>query len=206
MVNSDSGNRGDARVYDAALAQLKKCGRTGVGSIVVIAADGTEQKIALRTGTTRWQQAAKVITRMLLDGADRAEIRDEQGAVIDTIATETRPRDAKVEPTADPLERLLRLMLKAQEVALDRQSSLFVTAFATTNELVRGMVSRINQLESAHTRVLKAQWDAVTAQAEAEALAIEAQSSGEPSALESLAKAFTDGAVAKANGRGKPVG
>jgi hypothetical protein len=93
-------------------------------------------------------------------------------------------------------------MLKAQEVALDRQSSLFQTAFATTNELIRGMVQRINQLEGAHTKVLAAQWAAVTAQAQAEVAALEAESGG--SGMDELIETVSKLVTPNGKHRGKP--
>lgn len=201
MDISPSNSGSNRALFDAALAQLK---RSKPKAVVVVQGDGTEQAIALRTGTTRWQQAAKVIARMIADGADRAELRDDSGAVLDTIAAEQRPKAEREASGADPLERLLRLLLKAQEVALDRQSSLFRTAFETTNELIKGMTGRINMLESAQTKVLRAQYEAVTAQARAEMLALEAENeSSRVSPLEQLAGAFIEG-QAKKNGKAKP--
>lgn len=201
MDGTPSGSGSNRALFDSALTALK---RTKPKAVIVVLADGTEQAIALRTGTTRWQQAAKVIARLIADGADRAELRDDAGAVLDTIAAEQRPKaERESAGGADPLERLLRLMLKAQEVALDRQSSLFRTAFETTNELIKGMTGRINMLESAQTKVLRAQYDAVTAQARAEMMALEAETeSSRVSPLEQLAGAFIEGQNKK-NGASK---
>lgn len=159
-----------ARVYEEILSALK---RTKPASVYVVQADGSETRIELRNGTTRWQQAAKVASAMMADGADRVELRAESGGVADTISAAVKPGGPKEPAAQAPEERFLRLMLRAQEVALDRQSALFKDAFQTTNELMRTLVMRVNQLEAVHSKVLNAQWEAVTALAEAEGAAEE---------------------------------
>src|SRR5438552_164919 len=88
--------------------------------------DTADTEIALRKGRTRWQHAAEQIIRL---DASRVELFDGNAALLEVIREDASSSSAQLAPgpsragVSAEVERLLALMLKAQEVALDRQNA-----------------------------------------------------------------------------------
>lgn len=142
-------------------------------SLVAILADGSEKKVALRSGRGRWEHAAGVVAPWVADGA-RIECRDKVGAVLALLEYEVEEEAAaKAPPTNSGADArwMLDLMLRAQDQALRRHHEMLGTLLEANNGMIELLGSRISTLEASYGRMLQAQLDATMARAEAEAAA-----------------------------------
>lgn len=142
-------------------------------SLVAILADGSEKKVALRSGRGRWEHAAGVVAPWVADGA-RIECRDKAGAVLALLEYEAEAEtDAPRAPmsTGADARWMLDLMLRAQDQALKRHHEMLGTLLDANNGMIELLGARISTLEASYGRMLQAQLDATMARAEAEAAA-----------------------------------
>lgn len=146
--------------------------------VIAILADGTEKKVALRSGRGRWEHAASVVGPWVADGA-RVECRDKAGAVLALLeyeAEEEATTAAKAPTSAGVDARwMLDLMLRAQDQALKRHHEMLGTLLDANNGMIELLGSRISTLEASYGRMLQAQLEATMARAEAEAAAVQKQ-------------------------------
>lgn len=141
-------------------------------SLVAILADGSEKKVALRSGRGRWEHAAGVVAPWVADGA-RIECRDKAGAVLALLEYEAEEESTARPPTSAGVDArwMLDLMLRAQDQALRRHHEMLGTLLDANNGMIELLGSRISTLEASYGRMLQAQLDATMARAEAEAAA-----------------------------------
>lgn len=132
---------------------------------IVAVLDDERTEIAVRTGRTRWLAAAKAVAPLHAQGA-RIELLDAQGRLVESV----EPPEVEGETTTTPRggeERLLALMLRAQEVALTRHEK-------ATSQLVDGLLAlvktqseRLSAMEKMHADVLEAAYEATVMAGEA---------------------------------------
>lgn len=169
------------------------------------------RKIAVPAKKHRWEAAAQVIVKLQWD---RLELRDRSGnilGVVSAAADEPEPELAAAPPGPAPNdERLLRLMLQAQESALKNRSQETQQALNASVGIVEKMAVLVGQLvELTQVQIDATRVAVQRAQARPAAPAVAAQSDIDQlkEALE-LAKivfpALTSGDAA-ANGAKKPA-
>jgi len=141
-------------------------------SVIAILSDGSEKKVALRSGRGRWEHAASVVAPWVADGA-RVECRDKAGAVLALLEYEAEEEPTTKPPTSSGADArwMLDLMLRAQDQALKRHHEMLGTLLDANNGMIELLGSRISTLEASYGRMLQAQLDATMARAEAEAAA-----------------------------------
>jgi hypothetical protein len=104
-------------------------------SAVVVVHDGGESPIAIRTGATRWQHAARTALKLAREHDGRVELRDEVGGVVSVLTLDDDDDDAPEESpdeTADGVSvslgqsdaRLLGVLIGAQRMVLSEQREL----------------------------------------------------------------------------------
>jgi len=105
-------------------------------SAVVVVHDGGESPIAIRTGATRWQHAARTALKLAREHDGRVELRDEVGGVVSVLTLDDDDDDApeatEADETADGVSvslgasdaRLLGMLIGAQRMVLSEQREL----------------------------------------------------------------------------------
>lgn len=137
--------------------------------VKVTLSDGTTRDVAVPKRTRRWEAVIQT-----LEGLEwsRLELLDDKGALLRSFDAETPPAPADLELDGSRGdERLLGLMLKAQEVALVRHERVLETVMAGYSQLVGTLSERVVALETSFGQVLKLARDATVAMAEAQAQA-----------------------------------
>jgi hypothetical protein len=153
-------------------------------AVVHVGEDGTVSPLALAAGRGRWEQARDSIMEMLGARGGHAELRDAAGAVLRVVRAEqeadaaTAARETVGAPTvgaptvgaptiAAEQERLLALMLRAQQEALGHQAALLKPLLDGYQELAAGFASYAAQT----VELVKLAQSAAEARAEASAAA-----------------------------------
>lgn len=132
---------------------------------IVAVLDDEKTEIAVRSGRTRWLAAGKALAPLLAQGA-RVELLDAQGRLVESIEPEP-VEDATAPVTRGSEERLLALMLRAQEVALERQAKAQNVLVEGLLTLVKVMSERLSSMEKMHGDVLEAAYEATVMAGEA---------------------------------------
>lgn len=147
---------------DSALRQYRP-------AVVAVFTDTDDEATIIRpTGSRgRWLRVLQSVPR----DARRAELRDESGAVLLGLDLDGAPPATMAPPPAAPsgdLERLLQLMLRAQESAVDRQSKQLADVTSGYRELAQLVVSRLSALERTYSDVLRSAYEATAMAAAAD--------------------------------------
>lgn len=132
---------------------------------VVAVLDDERTEIAVRKGRTKWLAASKALAPLMAQGA-RVEMLDDQGRLVESVEPEPDESTATVAPRGSE-ERLLGLMLRAQEVALERQAKAQTVLVEGLLTLVKVMSERLSSMERMHGDVLEAAYEATVMAGEA---------------------------------------
>lgn len=162
----DAGDRSSAPRILAALRRARPA------AVVARFPDGTERPLALKKGRGRWEAATRVLGPWLEDGAV-IELRDLKGGVLALIEDERDDvqEDDEHRRAGARDERMLNLLLRAQDTALRRHHDLLGTLLTAQASMVRELSSRVAELERSYIKSLRVQAEAIIATAEAEAAA-----------------------------------
>lgn len=164
----------DRSARDAIYRVLRSLRPAGV---VAVSSEGEERRIALPKGKGRWERAADAIVSMASELA-RVELRDDADAVLRVIdiAEELEdqgelaeePRRATLDPRDARELHLVRLVLDAQDRAVERQQAGSREAHELTLQTMRLMAERLQALEKQWSSVLRASYEATQAVAQAQ--------------------------------------
>lgn len=121
---------------------------------------GEENEIALRTGRTRWDHAAGVIELAFADDADsRAVLFDAEDKILATLVPaedETREDEDDDAPGSGRDMRLLAMMLKSQDHAVDRVIAMTKTGMDAQALVLKATVDRLIALEKTYADMAQA--------------------------------------------------
>lgn len=169
------GSRGGSDVVGDLYALMQVCKPSRVQ---VRRADGSTQAIAMLRHRGRYQAAAKAAASMLAAGAS-VELLDSGGAVLrvwqqDDDDDEAAPKVADLD-TRD--ERLLALLVRAQDHATAAQREATRDLLAAQSRLVDATTARLAAMEKSHASMLNNLYQLTTdaAGAQADAIMREAQ-------------------------------
>jgi len=149
--------------------------------LVLVMRDGKPQKLALRTGKSRWTIAARVIIRQL-DDVERVQLLDKTGGIVDVWqppeaadpeAEEQEKRqleDANVPTSLKPLLALGRLMNDHADRAVDRIMKNQAQLFGTMLESVKQTNDRLATYDRSHAAILKTLYEVTKREATVEGL------------------------------------
>ena len=127
--------------------------------VAVIDDDGTEKTIKPVGRKGRWE---RVVASVPPDAA-RVELRDNDGDVVFALQPDDDDAPAKAPPASGlsgEVERMLDLMLRAQQSALDRQRSQLDSLLHGYSQLAQVLASRLGSLERTYSDVMRAQYEA----------------------------------------------
>lgn len=131
----------------------------------------------------RWERVVQSIP----PNAERVEFVDAKDATIFALDIE-QPDSATALDSGDRDSKLLALLLKAQELALDRQNAGMASMMKGYENLARMMADRLTSLEKGYSQVLQAAFDSTMMAAEAQAkLNGEVDKGEDESAIDKLA-------------------
>ena len=161
--------------------------------VAVFSPDQDEPQLIRPTGQRgRWLRVLGAVS----PDATRAELRDESGAVLaacqlDGVSSQPLPPPLGGSP--EQLERLLALLLRAQESAVDRQQRQLSDLTSGYRELAQLVVGRLSSLERTYSDVLRSAYEAT-------AIAAQANAAPEQSVADTLVAQLAPMAAAKLAG------
>lgn len=135
-------------------------------SVKVFRVDSDEEMVITPTGNRgRWERVVQSVPQ----NAERIEMLDAKGGTIFALDVE-QPEAAPAEGTG-PLSQtaLLGLLLKAQEMALDRQTAAMKGITDAYERLAKMLAERLTSLERGYSQVLSAAFESTVMAAEAQA-------------------------------------
>ena len=126
--------------------------------VAVIDDDGTESTIKPVGRKGRWE---RVVASVPADAA-RVELRDDDGDVVFALQPDDDEpaKAASASGMSGEVERMLDLMLRAQQSALDRQRSQLDSLLHGYSQLAQVLASRLGSLERTYSDVMRAQYEA----------------------------------------------
>jgi hypothetical protein len=131
----------------------------------------------------RWERVVQSIP----PNAERIEFLDAKDGVLFALDIE-QPDSATALDSGDRDTKLLALLLKAQEMALDRQNLAMTGMMKGYENLAKMMADRLTSLEKGYSQVLQAAFDSTMMAAEAQAkLNGEVDKGEDESAIDKLA-------------------
>jgi hypothetical protein len=146
-----------ARVH----ASLK---RQRPASVKVYRNDSDDPTTITPTGERgRWERVVQAIPPT----TERIELLDKAGGVL--AALDVEPAEAASAANDDRDTKLLKLLVQAQEMALDRQTSHMTGIMGAYERLARMLAERLTSLERGYSSVLQAAFDATVMAGEAQA-------------------------------------
>lgn len=140
--------------------------------VMVRRQEGEPIKLALRKGRARWESAAATVESMV--GVEEVELRDLSGGVVGVWSPDLDPSIVPMdapEPavgSAGDTARMLELMLRAQQAALQAQAEMLRPMVDGYRTLLTTVTDRLTAMERNYSGVLRAQFEAVTATAQAQ--------------------------------------
>jgi hypothetical protein len=143
-------------------------------------ADGSTQAIAMLRHRGRYTAASKAAASMLEDGG-AVELLDSGGAVLRVWrpddAADDEPAPSKLADLDGRDERLLALLVRAQDHATQAQREATRDLLAAQSRMVDATVARLASMEKSHSAMLNNLYQLTTdaAQAQADAMMREAQ-------------------------------
>jgi hypothetical protein len=114
--------------------------------------------------------------------AERIELLDAKGGVLSALDIE-QPDAATALDSGDRDSKLLALLLKAQEMALDRQLASMTGMMRGYENLAKLMAERLTSLEKGYSQVLSAAFESTLMAAEAQAKLNGEQEKGESNSV-----------------------
>ena len=128
--------------------------------VAVVRDDGTESTIKPTGRKGRWE---RVVASVPPD-ASRVELRDDDGDVVFALQPDddddAPAKAASASGMSGEVERMLDLMLRAQQSALDRQRSQLDSLLHGYSQLAQVLASRLGSLERTYSDVMRAQYEA----------------------------------------------
>lgn len=126
----------------------------------------------------RWERVVQSIPPT----AERIELLDAKGGVLSALDID-QPDAATALDSGDRDSKLLALLLKAQEMALDRQLASMTGMMRGYENLAKLMAERLTSLEKGYSQVLSAAFESTLMAAEAQAKLNGEQEKGESNSV-----------------------
>ncbi len=140
---------GDCRTPADVVAKLKSDGASMATSLGVEILGGNVKNVQLSKGRLRWNKVEKILASM--DWIN-VEAQDHRGAVIGCARKEVRELQTLGEGTppsalSSEVERLLMIVVKAQDLAVQRRDANLEIALKANATLIETLIDRLAHLE-----------------------------------------------------------
>ena len=138
----------DCRSPSDVIQKLKSDGATNATSLAVEVLGGNIKNVQVSKGRNRWSKVEKILEAMQWVSV---EAQDSHGAVIGLARKEVRELETLGNPpqsaTSTEVERLLMIVVKAQDLAVQRRDANLEIALKANATLIETLIDRLAHLE-----------------------------------------------------------
>lgn len=147
------GTTSDCRSAADVVAKLKSDGGAKALSLSVELVGGSVKNVQVGIGRARWSRVEKILSAMAWINV---EALDKNGAIVGMATKEVKELETlglgTSSATSSEVERLLALVIKAQDMALARRDGNLEIALKANTQLIETLVDRLAQLEKGFGR------------------------------------------------------
>jgi len=138
----------DCRSPSDVIQKLKSDGATNAVALAVEILGGSIKNVQVSKGRNRWSKVEKILEAMQWVSV---EAQDSHGAVIGLARKEVRELETLGNPpqsaTSTEVERLLMIVVKAQDLAVQRRDANLEIALKANATLIETLIDRLAHLE-----------------------------------------------------------
>lgn len=150
------GSLGDCRTAADVVSKLKGDGALKALSLNVEMLGGNHKTVQVGIGRARWSRIEKILSSMEWVNV---EALDKSGAIIGCARKEVKDLETLSfgggeSVLSSELERILKLIVKAQDLALERRDKNLEIALGANTTLITTLVDRLSSLEKGYGRNL----------------------------------------------------